>query len=200
MEILVQVNQFQHDHSSEHVICGEFATHSNHLGLSRDTTFWIIFVGSIFTIRGHDLTMNSGWNVSQIFEVIGYVWPLNISIKNRVMNKCDAREKCLNSKDHLYRMVIVEVQQYLTKPNHCIWPIRTHYTFVSTNEQFASNEDDLAMVQRPSTITILYIWSLVTCHRVTLISNKNRIQIVWRQFEVSRVFYVFHISLHLQCK
>ena len=40
-------------------------------------------------------------------------------------------------KDHVYRMAIVEVQQYLTKPNHCIWPIRTHYTFVSTNEQFA---------------------------------------------------------------
>ena len=35
-------------------------------------------------------------------------------------------------------------------------PIRTHYTFVSTNEQFAPYEDDLAMVQRPSTITILY--------------------------------------------
>ena len=43
---------------------------------------------------------------------------------------------------------------------HFIWPIRTHYTFVSTNEQFAPNEDDLAMVQQPSTITILYIWSL----------------------------------------
>ena len=63
-------------------------------------------------------------------------------------------------KDHVYRMVKDMVQQYLTKPNHCIWPIRTHYTFVSTNEQFAPNEDDLAMVQRPSTITILYIWSL----------------------------------------
>ena len=29
-------------------------------------------------------------------------------------------------KDHLYRMVKEQVQQYLTKPNHCIWPIRTH--------------------------------------------------------------------------
>ena len=48
----------------------------------------------------------------------------------------------------------------MTKRNHCIWPIRTHYTFVSTNEQFAPNEDSLAMVQRPSTITILYTWSL----------------------------------------
>ena len=48
----------------------------------------------------------------------------------------------------------------MTKPNHCIWPIRTHYTFVSTNQQFAPDEDDLAMVQQPSTITILYIWSL----------------------------------------
>ena len=28
---------------------------------------------------------------------------------------------------------------------------------MSTNEQFAPNEDDLAMVQRPSTITILYM-------------------------------------------
>ena len=28
---------------------------------------------------------------------------------------------------------------------------------MSTNEQFASNEDDLAIVQRPSTITILYM-------------------------------------------
>ena len=39
--------------------------------------------------------------------------------------------------DYIYRMVKVQVQQYLTKPNHCIWKIRTHYTFVSTNEQFA---------------------------------------------------------------
>ena len=37
-------------------------------------------------------------------------------------------------KDHIYRMVKVKVQQYLTKPNQCIWPIRTHYTFVSTND------------------------------------------------------------------
>ena len=29
---------------------------------------------------------------------------------------------------------------------------------MSTNEQFVPNEDDLAMVQRPSTITILYIY------------------------------------------
>ena len=65
-------------------------------------------------------------------------------------------------KDHIYRMVKEQVQQYLTKPNHCIWPIRTHYTFVSTNEQFAPNEGDLAMVQQPSTITTLYIWSLVS--------------------------------------
>ena len=65
-------------------------------------------------------------------------------------------------KDYIYRMVKVQVQQYLTKQNNCIWPIRTHYTSVSTNEQFAPNEDDLAMVQRPSTITILYTWSLVT--------------------------------------
>ena len=43
-----------------------------------------------------------------------------------------------HTKDHVYRMVIVEVQQYLTKPNHCIWPIRTHYTFVSTNETVCS--------------------------------------------------------------
>ena len=69
-------------------------------------------------------------------------------------------EVTVSCKDHVYRIEIVEVQQYLTKPNHCIWPIRTHYTFVSTNEQFAPNEDDLAMVQWPSTITILYIWSL----------------------------------------
>ena len=41
------------------------------------------------------------------------------------------------TKDYIYRMVKGKVQQYLTKPNHCIWPIRTHYTFVSTNEQFA---------------------------------------------------------------
>ena len=34
-------------------------------------------------------------------------------------------------------MVKVKVQQYLTKPKHCIWPIRTRNTFVSTNEQFA---------------------------------------------------------------
>ena len=63
----------------------------------------------------------------------------------------------METKDHIYRMVKEQVQQYLTKPNHCIRPIRTHYTFVSTNEQFAPNEDDLAMVQQPSTITILYI-------------------------------------------
>ena len=48
----------------------------------------------------------------------------------------------------------------MTKPNHCIWPIRTHYTFVSTDEQFAPSEENLAMVQQRSTITILYRWSL----------------------------------------
>ena len=81
-----------------------------------------------------------------------YQWNVEISWDTNIW--------CVPSKDHVYRMVIVEVKQYLTKPNHCIWPIRTHYTFVSTNEQFAPNEDDIAMVQRPSTITILYIWSL----------------------------------------
>ena len=63
------------------------------------------------------------------------------------------------SNDHIYRMV--KESNSNIWPNHCIWPIRTHYTFVSTNEQFAPNEDDLTMVQRPSTITILYIWSLL---------------------------------------
>ena len=75
-------------------------------------------------------------------------------------------------KDYIYRMVKVQVQQYLTKPNHCIWPIRTHYTFVSTNEQSAPNEDDLAMVQRPSTITILYIWSLPYKQDIKLKTNQ----------------------------
>ena len=49
-------------------------------------------------------------------------------------------------------MVKVKVQQYLTKPNHCIWPIRTHYTFVSTNDYIS-----YSLVQQPSTITILYM-------------------------------------------
>ena len=35
---------------------------------------------------------------------------------------------CVTVKDYIYRMVKVQVQQYFTKPNHCIWPIRTHYT------------------------------------------------------------------------
>ena len=73
---------------------------------------------------------------------------------------------CVTVKDYTYRMVKVQIQQYLTKPNHCIWPIRTDYTFVSTNEQFAPNEDDLAMVQRPSTITILYM--IIASHRIIL--------------------------------
>ena len=33
---------------------------------------------------------------------------------------CCGIKKSSQIKDHLYRMVIVEVQQYLTKPNHCI--------------------------------------------------------------------------------
>ena len=33
---------------------------------------------------------------------------------------CDHKDGWVQVKDHLYRMVIVEVQQYLTKPNHCI--------------------------------------------------------------------------------
>ena len=82
------------------------------------------------------------------------------------------RSNTVLSKDHLYRMVKVQVQQYLTKPNHCIWPIRTHYTFVSTNEQFAPNEDDLAMVQQPSTITILYRWSLQGSE-ISLVASKS---------------------------
>ena len=78
-----------------------------------------------------------------------------------------ANKTSVAAKDHLYWMVKEQVQQYFTKPNHCIWPIRTHYTFVSDNEQFAPNEDDLAMVERPSTITILYIWSLTRTHFMT---------------------------------
>ena len=82
-------------------------------------------------------------------------------------------------KDHVYRMVIVEVQQYLTKPNHCIWPIRTHYTFVSTNEQFAPYEADLAMVQRPSTITILYTWSLAVVQSNWQLTLQNKAAIIY---------------------
>ena len=58
----------------------------------------------------------------------------------------EGNSELVNIKDHIYRMVKAQVQQYLTKPNHCIWPIRAHYTFVSTNEQFAPNEDNLAMI------------------------------------------------------
>ena len=55
-----------------------------------------------------------------------YQWNVEISWDTNIW--------CVPSKDHVYRMVIVEVKQYLTKPNHCIWPIRAHYTFVSTND------------------------------------------------------------------
>ena len=43
-----------------------------------------------------------------------------------------------------------------TKPNHCIWPIRTHYNFVSTNDHIC-RINSCSLVQRPSTITILYM-------------------------------------------
>ena len=62
-------------------------------------------------------------------------------------------KKWVEVNDHIYRLV----KESNSNIQHCIWPIRSHYTFVSTNEQFAPNEDDLAMVQRPSTITILYM-------------------------------------------
>ena len=62
-------------------------------------------------------------------------------------------------KDHIYRMVKVKVQQYLTKPNHCIWPIRTHYTFVSTNDYIYRI---LTAAAWYSSLQLLpsYIWSL----------------------------------------
>ena len=78
--------------------------------------------------------------------------------------------KLERDKDHIYRMV-KERYSNIWPANHCIWSIRTHYTFVSTNKQFAPNEDNLAMVQWPSTITILYIWSL---HHITgVLYNAN---------------------------
>ena len=47
----------------------------------------------------------------------------------------------------------------MTKPNHCIWPIRTHYTFVSTNDyiwRILTAADWFSGLQLlPS-----YIWSL----------------------------------------
>ena len=45
---------------------------------------------------------------------------------------------------------------------------------MSTNEQFAPNEDDLAMVQRPSTITILYM-ILGSVQQMALFSTKYNI-------------------------
>ena len=91
--------------------------------------------------------------LSQLLAKIQNLIPINEKWRRiKIMN---ASARFILLKDHLYRMVKEQVQQYLSKPNHCIWPIRTHYTFVLTNEQFAPNEDDLAMVQWPSTITIL---------------------------------------------
>ena len=47
----------------------------------------------------------------------------------------------------------------MTKPNHCIWPIRTHYTFVSTNDYICRI---LTAAAWYSSLQLLpsYIWSL----------------------------------------
>ena len=85
------------------------------------------------------------WTLS-ILEKVGFsIWFIIISsvlLNQATKSKNQFKRRpihasppqCIRLKDHLYRMAIVEVQQYLTKPNHCIWPIRTHYTFASTND------------------------------------------------------------------
>ena len=82
---------------------------------------------------------------------------------NKSFKLCFLQRSCVNwivsaslfkSNDHIYGMV----KESNSNIQHCIWPIRTHYTFVSANEQLAPNEDVLAMVQQPSIITILYMY------------------------------------------
>ena len=53
------------------------------------------------------------------------------------------------AKDHIYRMV----KESNSNIQHFIWPIRTCYTFVSTNDHINS----CSLSKRPSTITILYM-------------------------------------------
>ena len=92
---------------------------------------------------------------------------------------------CVLDKDHVYRMVKEQVQQYLTKPNHCIWPIRTHYTFVSTNDHIYRI---LTAAAWYSGLQLLpsYIWSLggtestgLACHIFTLKTHKENNKNKW---------------------
>ena len=82
-----------------------------------------------------DLFFDITWNMTERWQKPSTdLSPPSLNIGQHTLthnNREDRRQVC---KDHVYRMVIVEVQQYLTKPNHCIWPIKTHYTFVSTND------------------------------------------------------------------
>ena len=53
----------------------------------------------------------------------------------------------------------------MPKPNHCIWPIRTHYTFVSTNDHI---DRILTVAACHSGLQLLpsYIWSLISCDAI----------------------------------
>ena len=59
----------------------------------------------------------------------------------------------------------------MTKPNHCIWPIRTHYTFVSTNDCICRIVTAAAW---HSGLQLLpsYIWSLETAE-LQMTTNNN---------------------------
>ena len=66
----------------------------------------------------------------------------------------------------------------MTKPNHCIWIIRTHYTFVSTNEQFAPKW------RRPCQGTAAFNYY----HPIYMI-----LESIWRYSILSYLYLILHL-------
>ena len=86
-------------------------------------------------------------------EAVWWHWPGRESWLTLFEATKDISDPC---KDHVYRMVKVQVQQYLTKPNQCIWPELT-ILLCQPMIIYVCSEDDVSWSQQPSTITILYM-------------------------------------------
>ena len=65
--------------------------------------------------EGYSETVEANWIACTILQV-----EVDNSVAGDIYLDSIPVVSTLCNKDHLYRMVLVEVQQYLTKPNHCI--------------------------------------------------------------------------------
>ena len=89
--------------------------------------------------------------LQQTSTIFPNLWPL----PPHSPGQCHQSATCVNTNNHIYRMVKESNSNF----QHCIWPIRTHYTFVSTNDYIfriltaAACHNGLQLL--PS-----YIWSL----------------------------------------